>query len=83
MIAEAVSRIKDLTVKQIIEQWNQDLESHVRSFMEQAREVRKWDEQVLDTSAKVPSRLYLHVVVPVFTRLYSSLSFALSNGKLT
>jgi len=66
-------------VKQIIEQWNQDLESHVRSFMEQAREVRKWDEQVLDTSSKVHqsdqgalSHTYMHRAACIWGGAYAS-----------
>lgn len=42
--SKADERVKDKTVAQIIDQWNQDMEQHVSAFAVQAAEVKKWDE---------------------------------------
>jgi nuclear pore complex protein Nup62 len=51
--AAADDRIKKSTVGEIIDLWNQDLEEHVHSFTEQAVEVKRWDEKLMDSRGRI------------------------------
>jgi len=44
-------------VEDIITQWNSDLEEQVKSFTEQALEVKKWDEQLFENGTRVSGLL--------------------------
>jgi nuclear pore complex protein Nup62 len=42
-----------MVVRDIINTWTHDLESHVESFMEQARQIKKWDTQMMENRNKI------------------------------
>jgi septal ring factor EnvC (AmiA/AmiB activator) len=50
---DPTSRIKKLTIDEIVDLWNNDLEEHVKSFRQQAMEIKKWDEQLISNGNKI------------------------------
>lgn len=46
-------RIKNKTVGEILDLWNKDLEDHLISFNEQAREVKAWDDKLKENTTKI------------------------------
>jgi nuclear pore complex protein Nup62 len=52
-VANEDERIKNKTVGEILDLWNKDLEDHLISFNEQAREVKSWDDKLKDNTTKI------------------------------
>ena len=53
-------QVKNQSVEHIINQWNQDLEEHAKSFLEQANRIQEWDRKY---SPRMPPNPFLFVFV--------------------